>query len=495
VTRPPGSTLQVLAGSAERGPIVAVAAMLASVCVLAVSVAAPPGLPVGEVAIGATLLALLGAAYRSLLQWRMLVAGLLLVILLIPIKRYRIAADLPFELEPYRIAVMLIAAIWISSLFIDPRVRLRLTGFETPIAIIVLAAVGSVITNGARISELAVDDKVLKNLTFLASFILVFYLIASVIRTRQAVDLVLKVLVGGGAAIGLLAVVEARIGYNVFDHLGALPFIDMAQVVEVDGRGGNVRAYGPAQHPIALGAGLVVLIPSAVYLAWSGRDHRWWIAVSLLALGALTTMSRTGVIMLVAVAIVFLWLRPRQTRQLWPLLLPALVAIHFVLPGTIGGLKASFFPEGGLIENQSQSKGSRGQGRVADLGPAINEWSQEPLFGQGYGTRVVDGENPNAQILDNQWLGSLLETGLLGLLGLGWLFSRSIRRLGQAAKRDQSPAGTFFVAIAASVAAFGLGMLTFDAFAFIQVTFFLYILLALAASALAIERRGAWGTG
>jgi hypothetical protein len=169
-----------------------------------------------------------------------------------------------------------------------------------------------------------------------------------------------------------------------------------------------------------------------------------------------------------------------------------LVIVHFALPGTIGGIKASFFPKGGLIADQSQSVGSKGQGRVADLGPALDEWSQRPIVGQGYASRVVDGENPNAQILDNQWLVSLLETGLAGVVGLVWLIWRAVRLLGGAAKRDTSPDGSFFVAMAASIAAFALGMLTFDAFSFIQVTFFVFILLALASSALAIERRGSW---
>src|SRR5215207_2859809 len=187
--------MRVIVGSAERGPIVAVAAMLASLTVLCISIGVPNGPPIGPVAVGVTLVAALAAGYRSLLQWRFIVAALILVILLIPIKRYRIEADLPFELEPYRIAVGLVAAAWFSSLLIDPRVRLRLTGFEGPLAVVLLASIGSVIANSARISSLGVDDKVMKGLTFLASFTLVVYLIASVVRTRRTVDLVLKVLV------------------------------------------------------------------------------------------------------------------------------------------------------------------------------------------------------------------------------------------------------------------------------------------------------------
>lgn len=485
--------MQVILGQADRGPIVSATIVLGSVAMLVMAVVT--GLPVGELAMVVAAATLLAVGYQRLLQWKMLAIGLLLVILLIPIKRYKIPGDLPFELEPYRVAVMLMIAAWFVSLLVDRHVRLRASGFEAPLMLLVLAAIGSIIANSARITELGVDSHVLKELTFLFSFILVFYFFVSVVRTRATLDLTLKVLVGCGALIAGLAIVEARIGWNPFDRLDALPLIELAEVVDVSTRAGNVRAYGPAQHPIALSAALVMLIPLGVYLAWSGKDQRWWAAVALLCLGSLTTMSRTSIIMILVVVIVFFWLRRKEVKRLWPLAIPMLVAVQLVLPGTLGGLKQSFFPEGGLIADQSKSVGSRGQGRVADLGPTLDQVAQRPLFGQGYGSRIVDGETPNAQILDNQWLASLLETGYVGGIALLWLFLLAIRRLGRAAKRNRGPEGTIFVALAASAAALAVGMFTFDAFSFIQVTFFLYIVLAFAACALSVEARRGWEDG
>ena len=248
-----------------------------------------------------------------------------------------------------------------------------------------------------------------------------------------------------------------------------------------------MRAYGPAQHPIALSAALVVIIPLGIYLAWSTGRRKWWVATALLGLGSLTTMSRTSVIMLIVVAVVFLWLRPAQVKRYWPAIIPALVVIQFALPGTLGGLKASFFPEGGLIADQSQNAGSRGQGRVADFAPTFDEISRRPVFGEGYGSRIVDGETPNAQILDNQWLASLLETGYVGGIALLWLIVLAIRRFGRAAKASPTPKGAVYVAAAASLAAFAVGMLTFDAFSFIQVTFLFYVVLAIGVVAMRHE--------
>ena len=125
-----------------------------------------------------------------------------------------------------------------------------------------------------------------------------------------------------------------------------------------------------------------------------------------------------------------------------------------------------------------------GSGRLADLGPSLSEWSRTPFFGQGFGTRVVSTElgpggkvDPNAaQILDDQWLGSLLEMGAVGVLALLWLFARAIRRLARTARSDPGPDGWLATALAAALAAFAVGMLTFDAFAFIQVTFLAFIM-------------------
>jgi polysaccharide biosynthesis protein PslJ len=198
-------------------------------------------------------------------------------------------------------------------------------------------------------------------------------------------------------------------------------------------------------------------------------------------------VSRTGVLMLLVVALVFLWLRPRETVRFWPALVVALVVIKLLLPGTLGAIKQSFLPAGGLVAQQKAQPGESGSGRLADLGPALHEWRQQPLLGEGYGTRVVDSDvsRLTANILDDQWLGTLLETGAVGLLGWLWLFVRAVRRFGREAKRDESDRGWLLVSLAAGTAAFAVGMLTYDAFAFVQVTFLLFIFIGLGSALLA----------
>ena len=75
---------------------------------------------------------------------------------------------------------------------------------------------------------------------------------------------------------------------------------------------------------------------------------------------------------------------------------------------------------------------------------------------------------------------------MVGVFAWVWLYSRFIRRLAEA-KRDPSSDGVLAAALAASAAAYAVGMFFFDAFAFIQVTFLLYFILGLGASLLRVS--------
>jgi polysaccharide biosynthesis protein PslJ len=424
--------------------------------------------------------------------WSRVLAALILIILFIPIRRYSLPGNLPFELEPYRLFVAMLLLGWFASLLVDPKTRLRRTGFEAPLVLIVGSALGSIVANPDRVAQLS--SVVDKKLMFFLSFVLVLYVTAGVIRRLDNIDYLAKTLVVGGAIVAFFAMIEARTGFNVFNHLDrAIPILRAGAEGEPEAfqkyGAAKLRVFGSAQHPIALSAAFVVLTPLAVYLAHRYRQRRWWLCVALLIAGCSATVSRTGVMMLVVVGVVFLWLRPREMRRLWPAIIPALIVIKLVLPGTLGAIKQSFLPAGGLIAEQRAQPGESGSGRIADLGPALKEWRRQPLLGQGFGTRVVDLNlsGPKANILDNQWLGTLLETGIVGFFGWLWFFARVVRRFGKEAKKDDSARGWLLVSLAAGVCAFGVGMFTYDAFAFIQVTFLLFIFVGLG-SALLAER-------
>src|SRR5262249_599311 len=156
----------------------------------------------------------------------------------------------------------------------------------------------------------------------------------------------------------------------------------------------------------------VMLLPLAAYLWRRSRQPLWALSAILLLLGTLSTVSRTSVTALAAELLVFVWLKRDSVRRLWPFLIPALLLIHGAVPGAIGGLRAEFFPSQGLANQQSAYEGRLSSER---LSPQFKIIRANPAFGQGFGTRLTaSGLDQNAQVLDNQWLGTAVETGLVG---------------------------------------------------------------------------------
>lgn len=430
-----------------------------------------------------------------LVRVRTLLAALVLVMLYVPARRYVFAVQLPFQLAPYRLLILIIVAAATVALLRRPSFGIRGGIAGWPFCLIVIAILSSEMVNGARIN--ALGSFVVKTLSQFIAFVLVYLLAVTFIRTRRDLDFFIKLLVVGGSLLAVEALYEAHSGFNIFDNLSFIPGLNFTGVVNLSSldRGGHLRVISSSEHPIALGAMFVLLVPVAMYLA--RRSRLWLISVALLVIGAAATTSRTAILMLFAILIVYLIARPRETARLWPLAIPALAVVHVALPGTIGTLYDAFNPKGGLVAQQSNivldqgvaGLSLRANGRLADLGPSLSTWSHHPVFGEGLGTRVIGysvGFN-NAAILDDQWLGTLLDVGAVGLFAWLWLFVRSTRRLMRIG-RDRDDDGWLALAFAGTVVAYATGMLTYDAFAFDQATVIFIFMLALGSALVTLHK-------
>jgi hypothetical protein len=462
------------------------------------------------------LLAMVAAkvAAQVVARWTWLLAGITVVDILIPEDgRYTLVGGVGgFQLEPYRIMVVVLLIAWFVALLIDPRVRWRATKFEGPLGLILLAVVGSELLNPGRVS--GISTYVLKQLTLLACLVLLLYLIVSLVRTREVVHMLIKVMVVAGCIEAVGAFIQRENHYNIFDHLHRfIPMFTFNGTAELTAlmRAGNLRALGSSGHPIELSSLMTMLIPLAVYLAVGHRQKRWWLAVMLLEVGALSSGSRTGFVDLIAVLVIFVWLRPWHVFKCWPALIPIVVVVNIIVPGSLSGIISGLFPAGGLIKAESATYQGRGgqveASRLSRVGPEIHGTflKHNVLFGEGFGTRVTGRTSLNgapaavpaqnvAQVLDDQWLGTLLEVGILGFAGWIWMFLHVIRKLGKRAKLEKDdPEGWLAVALAASLFAFAIGMETYDALGFIQATVVLYMLFAMSSVVLSLPPVSAGG--
>ena len=474
-----------------RGPVAAWACFALASAGAAVLIVRKPdthlALPLG---VAVCLAGMAATGHRVLFAWRTMLGSIVLVLLFVPIRQYQLPSALPFNVELYRLLLFAAVMLWLSALLMDPRVRLARSALDPALGTLILVYLASIVASGNRLDQPGLGSAAIKAFTLFLSMIALYYMIVSLTRTLEDVEGLVRILAGGGAVVAFFSIVEARTHFNIFHHLDrVLPFLRSAggpSSADLQ-RGGHLRVLASAEHPIALSALLVILIPLAAYLAERTGARRWWIATALLIGGALGTLARTGVIMFLVLVLVYFWLRPQEMRNLakrgWKFAIPLLIAVHFVMPGTLGTIHDLFFGQGGVI--QQQSGGGVGSGRLASFWPGVHVVARHPILGLGYGTRIV-GNDPHANsfIVDDGWLSTAMEAGLAAVLAWLWIFFRFVRRVGLGARRDSSPRGRLLGAFTASTASFAIGMATYDALSFLQVTFVLFILLALGSATL-----------
>jgi hypothetical protein len=444
----------------------------------------------GAVVFLLAMVAAIADSAKPIFTWPNAIAVLVLVIWFIPIKLYTLPVELPFNLEPYRLLLLVLVFAWIVQMVISDG-RLDLLGRAVPVGLLMIVAVASTVVNFDSLRATTAESPV-NPVFYFISFLLVFVLVASVINRVPHVDQVLKVLVFGGTVVALFAIYEARSRYNFFNHLAEIaPILEKQEREVLELRGGRLRVHASAQHPIAMGVALTLIVPMAIYLAkhaaTAARARLWGISAGVCATAIVTTVSRTTVLMAVAMAIVAISLRGAAIARYWPALLILPVAIHFVAPGALGGLYKSFFPKEGLISSAEGRAGEAGSGRVSDLGPGLRVWVEKPVVGYGPGSTITFqreeehlGPAPIVPVIfDNQYMSTLLQLGLLGLIGVVMLVWGTTIRLIRAARGATGPPSDLLTACAVACAGFGVGIFFFDAFAFAQCTIVFMIIAAL----------------
>jgi hypothetical protein len=427
-------------------------------------------------------------------SWTGAIGLLVLVVWLVPIKSYTLPVHLPFSLELYRLLLIFFVLAWIAAAAAGKQ-RIAAGGFAKPLILLGSVAVLSIAANLRVITNGGLQTQALKSVSYFLSFLIVYVLVVSTVDSVGAVEQVVRVFVSGGFLVAVGAIYESRTHYNVFQHLhNWIPLLHPTHIA-ANGhiRGGRLRVMASSQHPIALGAALVMAVPLAFYLVsrakTRGQAVVWWVAGGVLLAGAVATVSRTVVLMALAMVAVGLYLRRDAVKRQWPVLMVLAVVVHFAAPGAVTHLYRAFFPKHGLAASQQEKSGSVGSGRLADLAPGLRSWQQAPFFGHGLGTglspdtvgtgAIVDPKTGAPIIFDDQYMNSLVSIGGLGLIGVIWFVWGSGIALFRAARRRLDAHGDLMAACAASVVGFGAGMLTFDAFSFVQCTLIFFVIAAL----------------
>jgi len=317
-----------------------------------------------------------------------------------------------------------------------------------------------------------------RGLVVTISLLGVALLASEMIPTRARLDAVLKAAVVAGAIAAAVAIVQFAFSYDVTKYVGIPGFSRVHTGYEtITRRAGFNRVSGTALWPIELSAALTMLIPIGLHFIFVTRRLRWVIVTALIAAAVPLSISRTGVIGLVTVAVVLLPAWPKEFRRRVTLAtLSLVVAVSIAVPGLISALYRLFSKAGHDDSVTAREK---------DWAVAERYFNRQPWFGRGFGTFIPS----QFRVFDNQYLLNLVEIGLIGTLAflvvlfVGIGAARAVRRLSRdAGDRDLAQA------LIASILVALVTCVTFDFLSFPLARGVVFLLLGCAGALLRFQR-------
>ena len=305
--------------------------------------------------------------------------------------------------------------------------------------------------------QIASADRMLMQLVAITGVALVA---AECLTSLADVRRVLRALIWGGAFCGFVAALQFWISLDLATYLRMLPGFEMNfDNPAIVARSGLSRVAGTSIHAIELGVVAGMLLPLAIWLALHDTERsmrRRWIPVALIVLGIATSVSRSGVISMCLAFGTLVALMPARQRLFAICASPfGLVAVFMSAPGLIGTLTA-FFGAGANDDSV--------QARLDDYPVVERLVSQAPWLGHGGGTYMP--ENP-WYILDNQYLKTAIELGLIGVVVLVAYFLIPFITALVARRRSRDPEFRLLcAALAGAALAASACSVTFDSLSF-----------------------------
>jgi O-antigen ligase len=346
-----------------------------------------------------------------------------------------------------------------------------------PVRIVVLAFLLSVLVSylAAAMLPLAGIERsgADRGMLTILSAVGIAVLAADGIDSYDRLERLLSRIVNAGVFLGLVGILQFFTRFDIstlFKYfVGLTP---NAQVPFFYDTGAVPRVAGTATHPIEFGVTLAFALPFALHFAFAAppaRRLRQSAKLGVISTALPMSLSRSAALGAMAVILMMFLAWSWSRRRVMLLALPAfLIALRIAVPGLLGSVYSLFINLGtdNSIKHRTQD--------YALVGKFI--WAH-PYLGRGFGTFIPS----RYFLLDNQYLGTIIELGFVGLTALivmlvvAFFTARGARRrTADADRRDLSQA--LAASIAVAIVSFG----TFDALGFPMVTGMLFLLMGCA---------------
>lgn len=347
-----------------------------------------------------------------LLPWTL--AGFIALLWLTPFNSIELNASLPVEMRLDRLALPVLAVIWLLALAAGGRAapRLRFTWIHAALGALLACAFLSVVTDARYLNQALELELSLKKLPLMISYVSLFVIAASAVR-RAEVKAFLTYTLGLSVIVALGMIWEYRMKQNVFWDLAdaVLPgFFRIEGALDggvVDHIGRRV-VRGPAEVSLEAVAMLTLAVPIAVVGSLHSRSwsHKilYGLAVCALIAATLATYRKSALIAPVAAVLTLAYFRRRELLKLAPLGMVLLIVVSSVSPGALGSTVSQF-------TRSDRAAVPTVNDRASDYDAVRPDVWSHLAFGRGWGSY----NHESYRILDSEILHRLIEAGVLGL--------------------------------------------------------------------------------
>jgi hypothetical protein len=359
----------------------------------------------------------------------------------------------------------------------------------TPVRIVVAALWATILVSFAVMNAHAVKDLDQLNserfLITMAAFTGVAFTAAEGLRNRHDLVRVIRTAVAGSAVMAFIGILQFKPGFDLTKYLGNLPFLTArGDLTAATVRGGFARPSSTALHPIEFGVLMGTFLVFAIYLVLYDRKRsslRRWLPLALIALAIPVSISRSALLVALAGLLFFFFGTSTSIRRKALAVTGVFVCVIFVgVPGLLGTLK------GYIFAGNSDSSISHRTGDFAYAAPFLRE---SPLIGRGAGSYTPI----EFRVLDDQWLVSLIEIGVIGTVALAavvvtpMFLGRGMRKR-SVSVADRTLGNAFAGAACGAIFAF----VTYDALAFPTYTAMFALVLGMSGAAWCLARQPGW---
>jgi O-antigen ligase len=240
----------------------------------------------------------------------------------------------------------------------------------------------------------------------------VILLAADGLSTWDRIGLVARGFVWCSVFLAVLGLLQNFLPFDPLAYM-QVPGLQSHGLIELQPRGSGFRVPATTGHYLELSSTLAFAWPVALHFTFYSPDRRarrrYGLATLLITAGIAATISRTGIVAIGIAALVLMPLWPARRR--YNVLAAGLVAVlglTAVRPGLVRTIYSLF------ADASSDPSITSRTSRYEMIG---FYFAQRPWLGRGTGTWVP----PAYHYLDNQWLLTALENGIVGVAALAIL--------------------------------------------------------------------------